>query len=541
MDMNVHGPILLAFEIPSVNDDRSDRFTFVHQVEPFVDFLELEGVGDHRIDLNFAVHVPVDDFWYVGAAAGAAECRTFPDTAGDKLERPCGDFLAGFGHADHHGYAPATMTGFERLPHHGGVAGAVKGEIGAAIRQRHQMLHDIASDLLRVDEVGHAESAAPVFLGIVDVDADDLVGADHLGALNDIEADAAETEYDDIGARRYLGGVDHGADPGRDATTDVATLVERRVFPDFRDRDFRQHGEVRERRAAHVVIDGLALVAEARGTVGPHALALGGADSRTQIGLLAQAAFALATFWRVERNDVVAWFHRSHAGADFTYDASALVAEDGWKQAFAVEAIERVGIRVANAGGLDLDQDLTRLRPFQIEFDNFQWLLGFESDGGACLHGLILSSSVLGAHTRVLSLGVGRGFIVVFRRSYASHRIVRASSQVDVEIVQVASHIRIIAKCRHDVFLCRTDVLAAACHRGEEFAVAHGLQRVFQGRRVARSHAVRPVADVTLRVIAAVSRIGVPIDGAVSLDFVSRVSLFIEIFSVFGFHRSRIA
>src|SRR5579863_985281 len=226
MDMNVHGSILLAFEIPSVNDDRSDRFTFVHQVEPFVDFLELEGVGDHRVDLNLSVHVPVDDFWYIGAAAGAAEGRAFPDTAGDKLERSGGDLLAGFGYADHHRYAPASVTGFECLPHHGGIAGAVEGEIGAAVRERHQVLHDIASELLRIDEVRHAEPAAPVFLGIVDVDADDLVGADHLGALDNIESNATQTEYDDIGARRYLGGVDHGADACRDAATDVATLVE---------------------------------------------------------------------------------------------------------------------------------------------------------------------------------------------------------------------------------------------------------------------------------------------------------------------------
>src|SRR5580692_97144 len=480
MDMNVHGPILLAFEIPSVNDDRSDRFAFVHQVEPFVDLLELEGVRDHRIDLNFSVHVPVDDFWYVGAAAGAAECRTFPDTAGNKLERPGGDFLAGFGHADHHRYAPATVTGFERLPHHGGIAGAVEGEIGAAVRERHQMLHDIATDLFRIDEVRHAEPAAPVFLGIVDVDADDLVGAHHLGALDNIEPNAAQTEYDNIGAWRDLGGVDHGADAGRDATADVATLVERGVFTDFRDRDFRQHGKVREGRATHVVIDGLALVAEARGAIGHYPFALGGADRRAQIGLLAKAAFALAAFGSVERNDVVARLHRGHAGANFAHDTGTLMAEDGWKEAFTVKAVERVGIRVANAGRLDFNQDFAGFRPVQIELDDFQRLLGFESDGSACFHGLILfcSASLLCAHTGILGLGVGRRLIFVFRRSYARHRIVRTSPQVDVEIVQVAGHIRIIAKCRHDVFLRGIDVLAAARHDGEEFAVAHGLQRV---------------------------------------------------------------
>src|SRR3546814_5250531 len=69
--------------------------------------------------------------------------------------------------------------------------------------------------------MGHAELAAP-FLAIgVDVDADDLVGADHPGALDDVESDPAETEDDDRLARLNLCGVDHRADPGGDAAADV--------------------------------------------------------------------------------------------------------------------------------------------------------------------------------------------------------------------------------------------------------------------------------------------------------------------------------
>src|SRR3546814_2397948 len=85
--------------------------------------------------------------------------------------------------------------------------------------------------------MGHAEPAAP-FLAIgVDVDADDLVGADHPGALDDVESDPAETEDDDRLARLNLCGVDHRADPGGDAAADVAARLERRVLTDFRDRD----------------------------------------------------------------------------------------------------------------------------------------------------------------------------------------------------------------------------------------------------------------------------------------------------------------
>src|ERR1700749_282511 len=182
----------------SEHDDRTDRLALVHQVEAFVDLLQLEDVGDHRVDLDLAVHVPVDDFRHVGAAARTAERRALPDPPGDQLERPRRDFLAGFGNADHDRDAPTAMTGFQGLTHHGGVAGAVEGEVRTAIGQPDQMLHDVAVDFLGVDEVGHAEFAAPFVLGIVDVDADDLVGADHLRALDHVQADAAKAEHHDV-------------------------------------------------------------------------------------------------------------------------------------------------------------------------------------------------------------------------------------------------------------------------------------------------------------------------------------------------------
>src|SRR6185437_496522 len=284
--------------LPSEHHDRTDRLALVHEIKALVDVLELQHVGDHRVDLDLAVHVPIDDFRHVGAAARAAERGALPDPAGDQLERPRRDFLAGFRHADHDRDAPAAMTGFQRLAHHRGVAGAVEGEIGAAVGQPDQVLDDVALHFLRIDEMGHAEAVAPFVLGVVDVDADDLVGADHPRALDHVEPDAAEAEHHDVRTGRDLRGVDHRAYAGGDAAADVAALVERRVLADFRDRDLRQHGKIRERRAAHVMKNGLALVAEARGAVRHQTLALRGADRGAEVGLLAQAAFALPAFRR---------------------------------------------------------------------------------------------------------------------------------------------------------------------------------------------------------------------------------------------------
>ena len=162
----------------------------------------------------------------------------------------------------------------------------------------------------------------------VEVDADDHVGADHAGALDDVEPDAAEPEDDDVGAGLDLGGVDHRADAGGDAAADVADLVERRVLADLRDRDLGQHGEVREGRGAHVVVDLAAAEREAAGAVGHHALALRRADREAEIGLARQAVFALPAFRRVERDDVVALGEAGHPAPDIDDDAGALVAED---------------------------------------------------------------------------------------------------------------------------------------------------------------------------------------------------------------------
>ena len=204
----------------------------------------------------------------------------------------------------------------------------------------------------------HAELLGQRLAPGIDVHADDLVGPRDSRALDHVEADAAEAEHHDVGAGLDPGRVDHGADAGRDAATDVADLVERRVLADFRERDLRQHGVVRERRAAHVVVDLLAADREPAGAVRHHALALGGADRRAQVGLVRQARFALPAFRRVERDHVVALAQRRHARAHVDDHAGALVPEDHREESLRVGARPRELVRVAHAAGPDLDQHL---------------------------------------------------------------------------------------------------------------------------------------------------------------------------------------
>ena len=251
---------------------------------------ERQGVGDHRIDFDLSLHVPIDDFRYVGTAARAAESGAAPDPAGDELKRPRRDFLTGTGNADNNALAPAAVAAFQRRAHQVDVADALECVIGApdlvgaALGHVDEVRHEVAADVFRIDEVRHAEALTPgLFIGI-SVDADYHVGADEAQALDHIEPDAAEAEDNALGAGLDLGGVDDGADARGDAAADVADLIERRVLADFRHRDLGQHGEIRECRTAHIVMHFLAADGEARRAVGHDALALGGADSGTEIG-----------------------------------------------------------------------------------------------------------------------------------------------------------------------------------------------------------------------------------------------------------------
>src|SRR5262249_38426818 len=153
-------------------------------------------------------------------------------------ERPGGNLLAGAGDADYDAFAPAAVATLERRAHEVDVADAFEGVVGAADLVRAALGHvdevgdKVGSDLPGIDEMRHPEPLAPGLSFIVDVDADDHLGADQPQPLDDIEPDAAEAEYDALRARFDLGRIDHRADAGGDAAADVADLVERRVLAD---------------------------------------------------------------------------------------------------------------------------------------------------------------------------------------------------------------------------------------------------------------------------------------------------------------------
>src|ERR1700680_1175829 len=105
------------------------------------------------------------------------------------------------------------MAAFQRRAHQSDIADAFKGVVGtadlvgAALGHVYKVGDEIAADVARIDEMRHAEALAPGLLVRIEINADDHIGADQPQALDDIEPDAAETEYDRFGAGFDLGGV----------------------------------------------------------------------------------------------------------------------------------------------------------------------------------------------------------------------------------------------------------------------------------------------------------------------------------------------
>ena len=161
-----------------------------------------------------------------------------PGAPGNQLEWACADFLTSTGDADDDGFTPAAVAALEGLAHQIDIAHALEAIVGAAIGATDQIGHQITLHFFGIDEVRHAEFFSQRTATWVEVHADDLVGADRAGTLDNIQTDAPQAEYDNIGARFNFGGVDDGANTGCDATADVAHLVKGCIGADLRDGNF---------------------------------------------------------------------------------------------------------------------------------------------------------------------------------------------------------------------------------------------------------------------------------------------------------------
>ena len=127
-------------------------------------------------------------------------------------------------------------------------------------------------------------------------------------------------------------------------------------------------------------MDAAALVTEAAGRPGIDEAGF------AIIGFSGTAARADTAF-RNERNDMIARLHAGHAGSDLEDDARGLMAHQSGEAGVEVPMpLDRVHVRVTEACGFYLDQDLAVLRRRDIDHLDLQRGSEFECHRGLALY-----------------------------------------------------------------------------------------------------------------------------------------------------------
>ena len=72
----------------------------MHQIETVIDVFQLQLVRNHRVDLDLAVHIPINNLGYIGTPACTAKGSATPASTCHQLERACRNLLPRAGDAD---------------------------------------------------------------------------------------------------------------------------------------------------------------------------------------------------------------------------------------------------------------------------------------------------------------------------------------------------------------------------------------------------------------------------------------------------------
>ena len=245
-----------------------------------------------------------------------------------------GNLFSRAGHSDKNG-ATIGMSEIIGKLDDAGIARGIDNHIGSRFsNDLSDFFGESAAFCGRVESV----SEAPLFghgeLGIVEVDADDGMAADHLSGLGDIQPDSTDSENNDTLADFELGIIVDDANSRCDGTSEEWRTAEVEFG--------RNHGEAILRNNGFVIKCG---------------------DPTCINGLFAPTVFwclALqSTTWTPVKNDMVPRLHAGHPLPYPLYDARALVAEKvGKKFIWALGSFDLVDLRAANAAVMNADMDL---------------------------------------------------------------------------------------------------------------------------------------------------------------------------------------
>ena len=208
-----------GFRPPHAEHDAGSGAGAVHG-DGVVDFVQWKGVGDEAVEGHFAGLDEVDEAGNLEIGRRAAAVGAFEDFFEVKRERVDGDFFSGAGDSDKDGAAVGMGEVVGELDD-AGVAGGVDDDIRAGFSDNFADFFGESRALCGgVERVRESPFFGHFELGVVEVDADDRMCADHLRGLGYIESHAANAENDNALADLELGVVVDDTYGGGDSTAE---------------------------------------------------------------------------------------------------------------------------------------------------------------------------------------------------------------------------------------------------------------------------------------------------------------------------------
>ena len=129
------------------------------------------------------------------------------------------------------------MTALEGLAHDFNLTDALERIIHTAVSK----VDDGSDHIIRIrwiDEIRHAKFFCKRTLIGINVDSDNTVRAHNPCSLNDVKTNTSKPEHGNAGSRFDFRRIHDSPEPRGDSTSDVANLIEGRIFPDSSNCDF---------------------------------------------------------------------------------------------------------------------------------------------------------------------------------------------------------------------------------------------------------------------------------------------------------------
>jgi hypothetical protein len=335
-------------------DHAADDLAAVHGGEGLVDLVEADLAGDEAGQVEAARLPQREDAMEVGAnIRGTVNAAHQLALAGEQLADAERDLVRGAPRADGHRHAAAPGR-VPRLAHGRGAPDDLEDVVESG--PRGQVAHGIGQ-AGGIDGVRSAERAGGRQLRGNPVDGHDRGRTGQPRALDHVDAHPAAPDHRDAGARLHLGGIDDGADAGHHAAADKRGHLEGHRPVDPYHRLHGHHGLLGEGADAEPERHLARGVGQRRGQPGP-----GPPDLGAELRLAAEAEPAPAAGRYPDEDHVIAWLDHGHAGADRHDLARALVAKGRGQLSRAQGAVLDGPVGMADAAGLQRDQDLAGTR-----------------------------------------------------------------------------------------------------------------------------------------------------------------------------------